>query len=106
MPITESYDDYLIQALKNKDEAVGYLNAALDEDLRIFLLALRDVTLAQGGVGRLASRSGLNRESLYRMLSEKGNPSIGSLSALFGALAFVLRFPKGNNRGKRSRADR
>ena len=84
MPRAESYDDYLIRVLKDKDEAVAYLNAALEEDdPRIFLRALRNVTLAQGGGRRVASRSGLNRESLYRMLSEKGNSSMGSLCALF-----------------------
>lgn len=38
------YEESLLEALKNPEEALGYLNAALeDEDPRIFLLALMDV---------------------------------------------------------------
>ena len=39
---TESYRETLLDALKNPDEAAQYLNACLeDEDVRVFLLALR-----------------------------------------------------------------
>ena len=50
-----------------------------EDDPELFLLALRNVTEAQGGVARLAEKTKLNRESLYRMLSERGNPEFKSL---------------------------
>ena len=56
----------------------------------MFLLALRNVTEAQGGVWSLAEKTKLNRESLYRMLSERGNPEFQSLDALLHALGFRL----------------
>jgi probable addiction module antidote protein len=40
----------------------------------VFLLALRNVAEARG-MTKLAARSKLNRESLYKMLSKRGNPS-------------------------------
>lgn len=46
------------------------------------MLALRNVTEAQEGVAQLAEKAKLNRESLYRMLSERGNPEFRSLEAL------------------------
>ena len=68
---TESYRETLLDALKNPDEAAQYLNACLgDEDVRVFLLALRDVADARGGMRALARDARLNRESLYRMLSK------------------------------------
>lgn len=54
------------------------------------MLALRNVTEAQEGVAQLAEKAKLNRESLYRMLSERGNPEFRSLEALLHALGFRL----------------
>ncbi|BFU90693.1 MAG: hypothetical protein NTAFB01_18800 [Nitrospira sp.] len=72
-------------------EAEEYLNAALEEgDPELFLLALRNVAEAQGGVAKQAEKTKLNRESLYRMLSERGNPEFRSLDALLHALGFRL----------------
>jgi probable addiction module antidote protein len=77
--------------LKEEERAVAYLNAALDEpDPRIFLVALRNVTQAHGGMGKIAAHSGLNRESLYRALSEKGNPNMQTLAAVLRAIGARL----------------
>lgn len=41
----KDYQEHLLESLKDHDEALAYLNAALaDEDQRVFLLALKDVT--------------------------------------------------------------
>lgn len=86
-----SYHDYLIQSLKDPKEAAGRLNAALEEgDPRAFLQALRNVAEARGGMSKTAAASNPNRESLYRMLSRKGNPSLQSLAALLSSLGFRL----------------
>lgn len=77
---TESYRESLLASLKDPDEAAHYLNACLeDDDARVFLLALRDVADAHGGIRSLSRDARLNRESLYRMLSKSGNPSLDSL---------------------------
>ena len=87
-----SYDDLLIDMLKDEKRAIAYLNAALDEqDPRIFLVALRNVAKAQGGLAKIASRAGLNRESLYRALSEGGNPSVQTIASVLEALGARLR---------------
>lgn len=91
MPRSASYDDLLMRMLKDEDRALAYLNAALDEqDPRVFLVALRNVTQARGGIAKVAAHSGLNRESLYRALSKKGNPSVQTLAAVLGALGARL----------------
>src|SRR5437899_545821 len=91
MSRSASYDDLLMDMLKDEERARAYLNAALDEeDPRVFLLALRNVAQAQGGIASVAARSGLNRESLYRALSEKGNPSVQTLAAVLGAVGARL----------------
>lgn len=91
MPSSKPYQPELLKALVDPDEAEAYLNAALeDEDWEAFLLALRNVAEAQGGIAQLADRAKLNRESLYRMLSEHGNPELRSLDAVLHALGFRL----------------
>lgn len=85
------YEDVLDEDLQDPTEAVGYLDACLaDGDPDVFLLALRDVARARGGVAKLAEATELNREHLYRMLSENGNPELRSLEALLDALGFRL----------------
>ena len=88
---TESYRESLLKSLKDPEQAVQYLNACLeDEDARVFLLALRDVAEAHGGMRTLSRAAHLNRESLYRMLSNSGNPSLDSLSAVLNACGLRL----------------
>lgn len=56
MARSKKYQDFLIEQLKDHDEAVAYLNVALEESLKsdeesqhLFLIALRNVAEAQGG---------------------------------------------------------
>ena len=91
MPRTSSYQKDLIEALKDPCEAAAYLNAAIEEgDRSVFLLALRNVAEARGGMAVLAEKTHLSRESLYRMLSKKGNPEIKSLYMVLHAMGLRL----------------
>ena len=46
-----TYQEDLIESLKDPREAAAYLNAAMEEDDRaVFLLALRNVEEAHGGM--------------------------------------------------------
>jgi len=85
-----NYKEGLLYDLKDPEEASAYLNAALEEGSQeIFLLALRDVANARG-LTQLARETSLNRENLYRILSEKGNPQLFSLTVLLDALGLSL----------------
>jgi len=86
-----SYKKFLMREMKNRERALGYLRAALeDKDQRVFLIALRDVAEAQGGLAQLARTAQLSREHLYDMLSRKGNPEFLGLQAVLDALGFKL----------------
>jgi probable addiction module antidote protein len=88
---TTSYQEDLIEALKNPREAAAYLNAAMEEgDRALFLLALRNVADAQGGMAVVSEKAKLNRESLYRMLSRNGNPEIKSIFTLLHSMGLKL----------------
>jgi len=85
------YHDDLLRRLKNPQYAANYLNACLqDEEEGVFLLALRDVAQVHGGIRCLSSKSGLNREHLFKMLSKKGNPRLNNLRQLLDVFGFRL----------------
>ncbi|MCF7799539.1 putative addiction module antidote protein [Candidatus Babeliales bacterium] len=94
-----SYDDWLIEKLKDHELAIEYLNNALQESykgdaesLELLLIALRNVIQAQGGMAKIAKKAGLGRESLYKTVSEKGNPEFRTIAAVAHALGLELRF--------------
>jgi len=78
--------------LKDIKYAAGYLTAAFEEGEDVFLLALRNVVQAQTGVASLAKKTKLNRENLYAMLSEKGNPRLKSIAMILEKLGLELSF--------------
>jgi probable addiction module antidote protein len=98
MAKNKKYQEFLMEHLKDHEEAVAYLNAALEESLKgdeesqhLFLIALRNVAEAQGGMGALAKKAHVGRESLYKTLSEDGNPKWHTLVSLVIALGLNLR---------------
>ena len=87
---SKPYEEGLLKALQDPNEAAEYLNASLEEaiesdDIQLFLLALKDIAKAKG-MSRVAGLAKLNRESMYKMLSRNGNPEFGSLWNLLNTL--------------------
>ncbi len=89
---SEPYEPYLLEDLKDLKYAAGYLTAALDEGEDVFLLAVRNVAKAQGGMKALSEAPQLNRESLYDMLSTKGNPLFSSVTSVLDNLGIEISF--------------
>jgi len=81
-----SYKVDLLDRLKDLQYAQLYLDAAAKESQETFLLALRDVAEAQKGMSQLAEEADVNRENLYRALSEDGNPRLSTLGSVLDAL--------------------
>src|SRR3989304_6938558 len=102
-----SYQEELMEALKDTKEAAAYLNAAIEDgDREVFLLALRNVAQAHGGMSALAKKTHLKRESLYRMLSKKGNPEIKSILNLLHAVGLKLTVEPEDLKHPRKNRDR
>ena len=92
---TGHFDDVLLSSLTDPKVAENYLKVALDEyqednDLEAFLLAVRNVAKAKGGLNKLSNETHLNRQSLYKALSGKGNPRLITLGKVLKALGFHL----------------
>ncbi|MDR5907118.1 MULTISPECIES: addiction module antidote protein [Halomonadaceae] len=87
----KSHDTAVIEMLRDDpDMAIDYLRTAFDEldeegGESAFLMALRHVVEAQGGMAVVAERAKVSRESLYRALSPKGNPTLRTMTAVIKA---------------------
>jgi probable addiction module antidote protein len=92
---TTSYHDELVESLKNPKDADLYLRIAMEEyqedgDTDALLIALRNIAEARGGMSQLAKRTHLNRQNLYHVLSEKGNPTLDTFGLILRGLGYRL----------------
>jgi len=88
-----SHDKATIRELRDNPElAAEYLRAALDDDDEpsVLLIALRRIAEAHGGIAKVAKAAGIERESLYRALSARGNPRLSTLVAVTKAVGLKL----------------
>ncbi|HEY4903109.1 MAG TPA: hypothetical protein VIH89_06520 [Candidatus Sulfotelmatobacter sp.] len=85
MPRSRPYKVGLNERLKNPSHTAAYLNAAAKESRSVFMLALRDVAEVHK-ISKVALAAGVNRETLYRTLSERGNPTYTTLESILDAI--------------------
>lgn len=79
--------------LKEPSTYKDFLKLCLEHDTTKDLLFFRKgllVVIKAIGVSGLASKTGLSRLSLYRMLSRQGNPRLDSLLTVFNALGLHI----------------
>ena len=93
--------------LRSEAEVAAYIEAMLEDgDARAVPVALRTMVDAVGGMAALADKTGLSRETLYRTLSERGNPRLDTLAvilAAFGLRLTVQPAQKSRSRGSEPR---
>jgi probable addiction module antidote protein len=91
-----SHHEWEVRELRRDPEfAIEYLKAALEsltdpDDRGVGLIMLRAFTEAYGGLGAVAAKAGISRESLYRSLSPKGNPTLKTLIAVLNTMGLRL----------------
>lgn len=87
---TLAYD--VAEQLRTPEEMAAYLEAWFEEapdDAAGITRALGDIARARG-MTQVAREAGLSRESLYRALSEDGNPSFATVLKVARALGIRL----------------
>jgi probable addiction module antidote protein len=88
-----SHDEAVVRHLREDPEfAAEYLKAALEDtqEPKVLLIALRRITEARGGFAKVARAAGIERESLHRALSARGNPRLSTLVAVMHAIGLKL----------------
>lgn len=91
MGLTREFRETVIERVRRDPD---FAKALLDEAATLFLngephlarLVLRDLVNATVGFEGLAAETAKPAKSLHRMLSEKGNPSMDNLAAVFAAV--------------------
>lgn len=100
MPRSRPYKIGLNERLRDPQHVAAYLNAAAKESQDVFMLALRDVAEAHK-IGKVALAAGVNRETLYRTLSARGNPTFATLESILEAVG-VERYYRARIKRKRT----
>ena len=89
-PRNVSYQGYLLESLKDPEEAAAYVEAVLElDDSAALLLALRQVAKAHG-MAEVARRADVGEKSLFRALSENGNPTLDTINKVLHAVGLRL----------------
>lgn len=87
-----THEEASVEMFRNDPElAAEYLNSVLaDGDESDLMLALRSLSKAYGGVQEVARHAEVNAHTLYRTLSEQGNPELKTLSSILKAMGMRL----------------
>lgn len=85
---TSTYNPF--DYLETNEEINQYLNDAyMDDDPKMFIIALGHLAKKRG-MTKIAKKTGMNRASLYKALSGKGNPHFTTISKVSKALGCRL----------------
>ncbi len=88
-----SYHEELVESLRDDEEAqIEYIKANFEDNGDMpsaILSAIRTVAEARG-FKNFAESADLNRENLYRVLSEGGNPRLDTFFKILNALGLRL----------------
>lgn len=81
---------------KHPEELKSYVRVALEEyqkdgEEKAFLAALAVAARVHGGFSKLSKETGLNRENLYRALSDRSDPRLSTVMQVLTALGFSLQ---------------
>jgi probable addiction module antidote protein len=76
--------------LDTEERQVAYVAAALESGDADFVRDALGLVARARGMGGIAKKAGLNRESLYKALGETGNPEFGTVMRIVRALGLTL----------------
>ena len=91
MTTLRNFDDFIMEELNSSEFVYDYLQDALDEGgIPLFLIALRQVVQHQKGLTKVSQETGLGRESLYKTLSEQGNPHLSTIEKILKTVGMKI----------------
>lgn len=90
MPTSRSYHSYLIESLKDPQEAAAYLDAVLDdgtfEEVRLALANVVEAQISVLGDTEIAS----HRKAIYETLSQQSQLEFSTLLTMLSELGFKM----------------
>ena len=89
-PPDVSFDDYMVQSMKDPVQAAAYIEAVIDlEDPTALLVALRHVAKAHG-MAEVARSADVGDKTLFKALSATGNPTLATVHKVLAAVGLRL----------------
>jgi probable addiction module antidote protein len=93
--MTRTFNEYFVEKLRDPEEAKAHLELAIEEyekdgDVAAFMLMLRFIAEAHGGIAKLAERSHLNRQNLYKILTGKTTPRLDTTLTIMKGLGYRI----------------
>ena len=89
-PRDVSFEETLLPLLKDPGEAAAYIEAVMElDDPAALLVALRHVAKAHG-MAEVARRADMGDKTLFRALSENGNPTLSTVHKVLHAVGLRL----------------
>jgi len=91
----QKFESYLTDRLKDPEEASAFLKAAITEyeedgNIEAFMLSLRYLTEAKGGISKLSQETNLNRQNLYKILTGKTSPKFETTVSIIKGLGYKI----------------
>jgi probable addiction module antidote protein len=94
-----SHDEVIARKLRERPRfAAEYLRVAMEDtdEPEVLLITLRHIAEAKGGLAKVAKAAGIERESLYRALSARGNPRLSTIVGVMKAVGLKLTVETAN----------
>ena len=89
-PRDVSFDDYMVESMKDPAQAAAYIEAVIDlEDPSALLVALRHVAKAHG-MAEVARRADVGDKTLFKALSANENPTLAAVHKVLAAVGLRL----------------
>lgn len=99
--MTEFYEFKWEEMLRNDEEMAAFLEATIEENDPLALQSAIGIVARIKGMNEIAEETGLNEKSLYRAFSEKGNPTLSTLTKVLDALNMKIKIvPKDEPKGE------
>jgi probable addiction module antidote protein len=91
----QTWEEFMIETLKDPAECIGQLEIAIEEyqkdgDTKALMRTIEYIAKAQGGITKLAKDAKINRENLYKLFSYKTSPRLDTMTKILQALGFSL----------------
>jgi len=87
----ETYEWDMADNINTKDEVVAYLQGAIEENDTETLYDVIGAIAKSKGMMIIAKELGLSRESLYKSLSPRGNPSFSTILKILDLLGYKMQ---------------
>ena len=80
--------------IHTEEDVIGFLDAAMETGAVARIADCLGIVARSEGMTAIARRTGVARQALYHALSEAGNPTLATLTAVLDALGLRMRIER------------